>query len=110
MMLALEKYPADWEGLITQMIEATQEAIVDASLHKVRHTALQGQQEKTCPGGSQYTFLLEDNWEPGAKMNQNKCPNSFSISDKSIWYSCTMRFTNGSSNPLVCAYILSACL
>lgn len=65
-MTVLERYPIDWEHLVLQMIEATQEAIADASLHKTHHTATQGQPEKAEAGGSRYSFLLIDDWEPGA--------------------------------------------
>lgn len=49
-MTALERHPTDWEHLVLQMIEATQEAITHATLHKTHHTATQGHYEKAEAG------------------------------------------------------------
>jgi hypothetical protein len=53
-----------WDHLLTKMIQATQEAMIDASSRNVRHTAEQGKVEKINSDSGQYTFLLKEDWEP----------------------------------------------
>ena len=51
--------------IILEMSEAINEAIDDANRHKTRYTAVQGQQHTPGGGSSYYTFVLENDWEPG---------------------------------------------
>lgn len=53
------------ERTILEMIEAINEAIADANRNKTRYTAVRGQHHTSGAGGSYYTFVLEDDWEPG---------------------------------------------
>jgi AAA domain len=57
------------ERTILDMIEAIKEAIADANRSKTRYTAVRGQHHTSGAGGSYYTFLLEDDWEPGPNIS-----------------------------------------
>ena len=53
------------ERIILEMIEAINEAIDDANRNKTRYTVVRGQHHTSGAGGSYYTFVLENDWEPG---------------------------------------------
>lgn len=53
------------EKTIQEMIEAINEAIDDANRNKTRYTAVRGLHHTSGAGGSYYTFVLQDDWEPG---------------------------------------------
>lgn len=57
--------PADWESLLSCMLQATREAIADAQRQsKEHHVVTQGKQERTRSTGARYTFFVSDDWEP----------------------------------------------
>lgn len=65
----LERHPQTWEILLKQMDIAIRQAIEDAQRHKRRHRVTEGTVEQAGMSGFRYSFLLHDEWEPGANTS-----------------------------------------